>query len=270
MDTPAKRAEFRRLHQAGCFVMPNPWDIGTARYLAQLGFKALASTSSGFAWSLGQADNAVGVEAVLAHLTAIAAAVDLPVNADFEAGYADTPEGVAANVARAVATGISGLSIEDATADPAAPVYPLAVGIARIAAARAAIDASGADVVLTGRAENLIVGRPDLPDTIARLVAYSHAGADCLYAPGLKTAAEVAAVVAAVAPKPVNVLVGAPGFTVAELAGLGVRRISVGGALARTAWGAFAAAAQQIADTGSFAAFAGGARDLNSRFAGEG
>ncbi len=268
-DTAAKRAEFRRLHESGCFVIPNPWDVGSAKYLADLGFKALASTSSGFAWSVGHADNEVGCDAVLAHLASIAAAVDVPVNADFEAGYADTPEELAVNVRRAAATGISGLSIEDSTGNPDAPLFELAEGVRRMKAARAAIDAAGGGVLLTGRAENFIVGRPDLQDTISRLRAYSQAGADCLYAPGLRTAEDIAAVVKAAAPKPVNILMGSPGFSVAELAALGVRRISVGGALARTAWGEFIRAARQIKDEGSFDAFARGAsgRELNGLFA---
>ncbi len=269
IDTAAKRAEFRRLHQSGCFVIPNPWDIGSALYLQHLGFKALASTSSGFAWSVGHADTAVGCDTVLAHLAAISAAVDVPVNADFENGYADTPEGVAANVRRAVATGVSGLSIEDSTGKPDAPLFEIPEAVGRIAAARAAIDATGSGVLLTGRAENFITGRPDLADTIARLLAYSQAGADCLYAPGLRTREDIAAVVKAVAPKPVNFLTMASDLTVADLAGLGVRRISVGGALARTAWGEFMRASKQIAEAGAFDAFdrAASGRELNALFA---
>ncbi len=263
-----KRTAFRELHQSGCFVMPNPWDIGSARYLASLGFKALASTSSGMAWARGQADNRVGCEAVLAHLAELATATDLPLNADFEGGYADTPEGVAANVRRAVATGIAGLSIEDSTGEAAAPLRPIGEAVARIAAARAAIDAAGGGVLLTGRAENFIADRPDLSDTVARLQAYAAAGADCLYAPGLRRANDIAAVVKAVAPKPVNILMGTPLFTVAELTAMGVRRISVGGALARAAWGGFAAAARKIAEHGSFEALAHGTpgRELNNLF----
>jgi 2-methylisocitrate lyase-like PEP mutase family enzyme len=254
-DTAAKCAEFRRLHQAGCFVIPNPWDVGTARYLQHLGFKALASTSCGMAWARGRADNDVGVDDVLAHLREIAGATDLPLNADFEGGYADAPEGVAANVRRAVATGIAGLSIEDSTGKRDQPLYEMALGVARMKAARAAIDEARSGVLLTGRAECFLVGRPDLKETIARLTAYAEAGADCLYAPGIRTAEDIAAIVKAVAPKPVNVLIGGPGLTVAQLADLGVRRVSVGGALARAAWGEFIRAAKEIAEAGSFAAF---------------
>jgi len=269
ITTSDKRAEFRRLHQAGCFVIPNPWDVGSARYLQSLGFKALASTSSGLAWSTGRPDNAVKLEDVLAHLAALAAGTDLPLNADFEGGYARDPAGVAANVARAVAAGIAGLSIEDSTGDKEAPLYELAHAVERIKAARAAIDRVDPTVVLVGRAEGFLVGRTDVGDAIARLVAYAEAGADCLYAPGLRTADEISAVVKAVAPKPVNVLVGGPTFTVAELAALGVRRISVGGAMARTAWGAFMRVAQDIAATGSFAGFASAApfAEINRFFA---
>lgn len=250
------RAQFRKLHEAGCFVIPNPWDVGSARYLRHLGFKALATTSSGYAWSTGRPDNAVGLDDVLAHLAQIAGSVDLPVNADFEAGFADAPEGVAANVKRAVAIGIAGLSIEDATGRPEAPLYDVALAVERIRAARAAIDATGSGVLLTARAECYLVGRPDRAETIHRLQAYAAAGADCLYAPGLRTADDIGAVVAAVAPKPVNLLIGAPGLSVAEAAALGVRRISVGGALARSAWGEFMRAAREIAEQGSFAGFA--------------
>jgi 2-methylisocitrate lyase-like PEP mutase family enzyme len=267
--TAEKRAQFRRLHQSGCFVIPNPWDVGSARYLQSLGFKALATTSSGHAWSTGRPDNAVSVDEVVAHLAAMAAAVDVPVNADFEGGYARDPEGVAANVAKAVASGIAGLSIEDSTDDKAAPLYELPVAVARIRAARAAIDRVDPQVMLVGRAECFLVGRPDLAETIARLTAYAAAGADCLYAPGLRTRDEISAVVKAVAPKPVNVLVGAPTFTQSELAELGVRRISVGGALARTAWGEFMRAAKDIAATGTFGTFKNAAPfpEINGFFA---
>lgn len=247
-----KRASFRRLHQSGCFVLPNPWDVGSARLLAGMGFKALASTSSGYAWSNGRRDNTMSCEMILAHLTTLCAATDLPVNADFEAGFADTPEGVAANVKRAVATGIAGLSIEDSTGDAAMPLFARDEAIARIKAARAAIDASGEDVLLVGRCEGFLVGETDLGKVIDRLLAYADAGADCLYPPGVKKADDIAAVVKAVAPKPVNILMGAPGPGVSELADLGVRRISIGGALARTAWGAFLRAAREIAEHGSF------------------
>jgi len=268
-STSEKRAEFRRLHQSGCFVIPNPWDIGSARYLQGLGFKALATTSSGLAWSTGRPDNAVGVDEVLAHLATVSAVVDLPINADFEGGYAMDPQGVAVNVARAAATGIAGLSIEDSTGDKSAPLYELPVAVERIKAARAAIDRVDSQVMLVGRAECFLVGRPDLAEVVARLSAYAAAGADCLYAPGLRTRDEISAVVKAVAPKPVNVLVGAPTFAVAELAALGVRRISTGGAMARTAWGEFMRAAKDIAATGTFGGFKNAAAypELNGFFA---
>lgn len=251
-----KRATFRQLHTAGCFVIPNPWDIGTTRYLQHLGFKALATTSAGFAFARGVPDAAVARDDMLAHIAEIVAATDLPVNADFEGGYAHEPEGVAESVRLCVETGVAGLSIEDATGDKAKPLYDLDLAVARIKAARAAIDKSGVDVLLTGRAECFLVGRPDLDETIRRLQAYSAAGADCLYAPGLRTPELIAAVVKAAAPKPVNVLMpGALGLTVADLAALGARRISVGGTLARVAWGAFIRAAKAIAGDGRFDAF---------------
>ncbi len=264
----ARRAAFRQLHASGCFVIPNPWDIGSARYLAQLGFKALASTSSGRAWSQGVADGGLSLPAVLAYLRELVAATDLPVNADFESGFADTAEGVAQNVRAAIDTGIAGVSIEDATGKPAQPLMDLPTAVARLRAARAAIDASGQDVLLIGRAENFFVGQPDLADTIRRLQAYAQAGADCLYAPGIDTPEQIAAVVAAVAPKPVNVLVGGPSaLSMAELAALGVRRVSVGGALARAAWGGFERAARALAEQGRFDGFEGAAvgRELNQR-----
>ena len=264
----ARRAAFRQLHASGCFVIPNPWDIGSARYLAQLGFKALASTSSGRAWSQGVADGGLPLPAVLAYLRELVAATDLPVNADFESGFADTAEGVAQNVRAAIDTGIAGVSIEDATGKPAQPLMDLPTAVARLRAARAAIDASGQDVLLIGRAENFFVGQPDLADTIRRLQAYAQAGADCLYAPGIDTPEQIAAVVAAVAPKPVNVLVGGPSaLSMAELAALGVRRVSVGGALARAAWGGFERAARALAEQGRFDGFEGAAvgRELNQR-----
>jgi len=247
-----KRAAFRALHQSGCFVLPNPWDIGSARLLQQMGFKALASTSSGLAWSMGRCDNHVALEEVLAHLTALCAATDLPVNADFEAGFADDPEGVAANVIRAAATGVAGLSIEDSTGRPEAPLYDKGLAVARVAAARAALDAEGSGVLLVGRCEAFLFGNRDVGFVIDRLTAYAEAGAECLYAPGLRTREEIASVVEALAPKPVNVLMGAPGLSVAELADLGARRISTGGALARVAWAGFLRAARAIADDGSF------------------
>jgi 2-methylisocitrate lyase-like PEP mutase family enzyme len=243
---------FHRLHQSGCFVIPNPWDAGSARVLAQLGFPALATTSSGFAWSIGRADNAVTLDDALDHFRAIAESVDLPVNGDFEGGFAIEPAGVAINVTRAVATGIAGVSIEDSTGDAASPLLDFDLSVERIRAARQAIDRSGTRVLLTGRSEGFIVGRPDLQETIRRITAYAEAGADCLYAPGIRAHEDLAAVVKAVAPKPVNVLVGGDFATVAELAGLGVRRISVGGALARAAWTGFLTAATEIAKQGTF------------------
>jgi methylisocitrate lyase len=234
-----------------------------------MGFKALASTSAGFAWSIGRSDNDVSCDDVVAHLKALCEATDLPVNADFEGGFAHDPEGVAANVARGVAAGVAGLSIEDATGDRSVPLYETALAVERIKAARKAIDASGDDVILVGRCEGFLVGQPDLAATIARLTAYAEAGADCLYAPGLRNKEQIAAVVKALAPKPINVLVGAPSFTVAELADLGVRRISVGGALARVAWGGFLRAAREIAETGTFAGLGETASyaELNGLFA---
>lgn len=251
-----KRAAFRKLHAGGCFVIPNPWDIGTTRYLQHLGFKALATTSAGFAFSRGLPDAAVSRDDMLAHIAEIVAATDLPVNADFEGGYAQAPEGVAESVRLCVETGVAGLSIEDSTGDKNEPLYDLDLAVARMKSARAAIDKAGGDVLLTGRAECFLVGRPDLDETVRRLKAYSAAGADCLYAPGIRTPEQIAAVVKAAAPKPVNVLMpGALGITVADLEALGVRRISVGGTLARVAWGAFIRATKEIASDGRFDAF---------------
>lgn len=248
-------AAFHRLHEDGCFVMPNPWDAGSARVLEQLGFPALATTSAGFAWTRGAPDAGVGLEEVLDHLGAVAAAVAVPVNADFEGGYAVDPEGVAAHVSRAVTTGVAGLSIEDSTGDPDRPLHDLGLAVERVRAAREAIDASGTGVLLTGRSEGFVVGRTDLDETLRRLVAYAEAGADCLYAPRLASLEQVAAVVEAVAPKPVNLLVNAPFTTVAEAAAVGVRRISVGGTLARAAWGGWLAAAREMAGAGTFTRF---------------
>jgi 2-methylisocitrate lyase-like PEP mutase family enzyme len=266
---PDRCRVFRRLHQAGCFVIPNPWDIGSARLLARLGFPALATTSSGFAWSLGRPDNGVSLEQALAHYRAIAESVELPVNADLEGGFATEPAEVGANVAAAAGTGIAGLSIEDSTGDPARPLFDFTLAVERIRAARRAIDESGSGVLLTGRSEGFIVGRPDLAETIRRLAAYAEAGAECLYAPGIRSRAEIAAVVEAVAPKPVNVLVGSDFTTVAELAEAGVRRISVGGALARAAWGGFLQAAREVAETGTFGGLARAVpfADINGAFA---
>ena len=269
VDSPAHT--FHQLHQTGCFVLPNPWDVGSARLLAQLGFPALATTSSGYAWSLGRPDNHVTLAEALAHFTAIAGSVAVPVNGDFEGGFAVEPGDVAANVAAAARTGLAGLSVEDSTGNVADPLYPLDLAVERIRASRRAIDATGTGVVLTARSEGFLVGRPDLAATIRRLEEYAAAGADCLYAPGLRSRADIAAVVKAVAPKPVNVLVGGDVATVGELAALGVRRISVGGALARAAWTAFLAAATEIAEHGRFTqlgraiAFA----DLNGMFMSE-
>ena len=248
-------AAFHRLHSSGCFVMPNPWDPGSARALEQLGFPALATTSAGFAWTVGRADNHVTRDQVLPHLQAVVDAVAVPVNADFEGGFAVDPQQVHANVTLAAGTGIAGLSIEDSTGDPAQPLHDFELAVDRIRAARAAIDASRTGIVLTGRSEGFIVGRPDIGETIRRLRAYGEAGADCLYAPRITTVEHIAAVVAAVSPKPVNLLINAPFLTVAEAAELGVRRISVGGTLARTAWAGFLRAAQEIADAGTFSRF---------------
>jgi 2-methylisocitrate lyase-like PEP mutase family enzyme len=245
---------FWQLHESGCFVIPNPWDVGSARLLAQLGFKALATTSSGFAWSLGRQDNHVTLDEALAHFRSIAASVAVPVNADFEGGFAVEPDVVRANVLKATGTGVAGISIEDSTGDAASPLFDFALSVERVRAARAAIDQSGTAIVLTGRSEGFIVGRPDLAETIRRLTAYAEAGADCLYAPGIRTRDEIVALVRAVAPKPVNVLAGGPIATVADLTEMGVRRISVGGALARAAWSGFLAAAREIADRGTFTA----------------
>ena len=253
MTQPGDRSRmFRQLHESGCFIVPNAWDLGSARLLAQLGFRALATTSSGFAWSLGRPDNHVSLEATLVCLRAISQGVEIPVSADFEGGFATAPEGVEANVAAAASTGIAGLSIEDSTGDASSPLFDFSLAVERIHAARRAIEVGGTGIVLTGRSEGFIVGRPDLSETIRRLIAFAEAGADCLYAPGLRSMADIRAVVAAVAPKPVNVLVGSDFATVAELAQAGVRRISVGGALARAAWTGFLQAAKEIAEHGTF------------------
>lgn len=250
---------FHDLHESGCFVMPNPWDLGSARLLEQLGFPALATTSSGFAWSRGLPDNHVPLEVVLQHLREVAAAVNVPVNADFEGGFAVEPEDVGANVTAAANTGMAGLSIEDSTGDKDDPLFEFALSVERIKAARYAVDATGSGVLLTARSEGFIVGRPDLKETIRRLSAYADAGADCLYAPGLHDIEAIRAVVSAVLPKPVNVLVGSDFTTVAELEAAGVRRISTGGALARAAWGGFLKAARQLAAEGTFGGFGGAA-----------
>lgn len=265
----AKRRAFRQLHESGCFVMPNPWDVGSARYLRGLGFKALATTSAGYAWSIGHTDGHLARDTVLDHMRQIVGATDLPVNADFENGFASDPDGVAQSVLRAIDTGVAGLSIEDATGDADQPIFDIDVAVARLKGARRAIDATGGDTLLIGRAENFWIGRPDLEDTVRRLRAYSEAGADVLYAPGIRTREEISTIVAAVAPKPVNLVVSdAGGMTLKEIADLGVRRISVGGALARSAWGGFMRAARAIANEGIFDGFADSAAgsQLNNFF----
>jgi 2-methylisocitrate lyase-like PEP mutase family enzyme len=267
-----KRRTLRHLHDTGCFVIPNPWDIGSARFLQSLGFKALATTSSGFAWSQGRADGALPRETMLAHLREMVAATDVPVSADFQNGFAPDAAGVAESVRLAIETGVAGLSIEDSTGEAAQPLYDLDTAVERMRAARRAIDQAGGEVLLVGRAECFLVGRPHLEETIARLQAYAQAGADCLYAPGIRTREQIAAVVAAVAPKPVNLLVGfASELTMHDIAALGVRRVSVGGALARAAWGGFMRAARLIAEQGKFDGFADAAsgRDLDTFFAGD-
>ena len=260
-DFAVRRDQFRKLHESGCFVIPNPWDPGSARYLRHLGFRALATTSSGLAFSRGLPDSdwAIPREVVLNHIAEIAAAVELPVNADFESGYAHQPEGVADSVRLCVETGVAGLSIEDASGDRAKPLYDLPLAIARIKAARSAIDASGTGVLLTARAECYLVGHPEpLKESIRRLEAYAQAGADVLYAPGVRQRDEIQALVAAVSPKPVNVLMSAnTGLRVADVAAMGVRRISVGSSLARAAWTGFIRAAKAIAAEGSFEGFDG-------------
>jgi 2-methylisocitrate lyase-like PEP mutase family enzyme len=274
--SPAQRSaidSFRKLHSSGCFVVPNPWDPGTALLLQHLGFEALATTSAGFAFTRGLPDEvrAIPLETMLAHIRDIVAATPLPVNADFQSGYADEPEGVAANVALCIATGVAGLSIEDGTGDSASPLYEERLAVERVKAARAAIDESGIPVVLTARCEAWLVGHPD-PARVAleRLAAYAEAGADCLFAPGVRDPQEIAAMVKAASPKPVNVLVSAPSseLSVSRLADLGVRRISVGSALARAGWGAFIRAARTIATAGSFDGLADAAAfsELNGLF----
>jgi methylisocitrate lyase len=260
---------FHDLHRSGCFVIPNPFDAGSARVLAQLGFPALATTSSGFAWSTGRQDNHVTLEEALEHARTIAASVEIPVSADFEGGFARSPDDVARNVRAVSDTGISGLSIEDSTGDPSSPLIDAPLAVERIRAARHAIDESGTGVLLTARSEGFIVGRPDLDETIRRLTAYAEAGADCLYAPGIRGREHIAAVVNAVAPRPVNVLAGSDFTTVAELRVLGVRRISVGGALARAAWTGFLQAATEIAQHGTFSALGRAIpfAEINGRFA---
>jgi 2-methylisocitrate lyase-like PEP mutase family enzyme len=252
-----KRRVFHKLHEAGCFAIPNPWDIGSALILQGLGFKALATTSSGFAWSHGHRDGGMSRDRVLDHLTNMVEATNLPINADFESGYAPDAAGVAESVRLAVETGVAGLSIEDSTGDASRPIYELHTAVARIRAARKAIDKAGGDTLLVGRAECFLHGQPDIGQAIHRLKAYADAGADCLYAPGIRTPEHISAVVACVAPKPVNLLMAWPGdLTMPEIAALGVRRVSVGGALARSAWGGFMRAAKLIAEQGKFDGFA--------------
>ncbi|MEO7085903.1 MAG: isocitrate lyase/phosphoenolpyruvate mutase family protein [Gemmatimonadaceae bacterium] len=255
-DTAVLRARFRELHQSGCFVIPNPWDAGSARLLEQAGFRALASTSAGIAWSMAKRDNGVSLDATLARLREIVDAVDVPVNADFEGGFAIEPNDVATNVAKAIDTGISGLSIEDSTGDASNPLFDFALAVERIRAARRAIDASGSGVFLTARTEGFIVGRPDIDETVRRLSAFAEAGADCLYAPGIQRPEHISTVVRAVSPKPVNVLVGANFTTLADLAELGVRRVSVGGAFARVAFAAMVEAATELSAHGTFGGLA--------------
>lgn len=271
MTEPTQVKAFRALHESGCFVIPNPWDIGSARLLVQLGFPALATTSSGFAWSLGKADNHVTLDEALAHFRALSASVPVPVQADFEGGFAVEPEGVGANVVLACGTGVAAVSIEDSTGDPARPLFDFNLALERIVAAHEAILRSGSGVLLTARSEGFISGRPDLDETVRRLRAFADAGADCLFAPGLRSLDDIRRVVEAVAPKPVNVLVGSDFATVADLAEAGVRRISVGGALARAAWTGFLAAAREIAGSGTFHALTGAVTyaEMNGAFGGE-
>ncbi|HEX3849183.1 MAG TPA: isocitrate lyase/phosphoenolpyruvate mutase family protein [Steroidobacteraceae bacterium] len=264
-----KRRAFHRLHESGCFVIPNPWDVGSARYLQGLGFKALATTSSGFAWSRGHRDGGMSRDRVLEHLAAMVESTDVPINADFEHGFARDAAGVAESVLLAARSGVAGLSIEDSTGDPSRPLFDVDEAVERLRAARKAIDAAGGGTLLVGRAECFLVGRPDIDLAVGRLKAYANAGADCLYAPGIRTPEHIAAVVAAVAPKPVNLLMGWSGnLTLADIAALGVRRVSVGGALARAAWGGFMRAAQLIAEQGRFDEFADAAsgKDLDELF----
>ena len=268
-DSTDRVRVFRQLHEQGCFVIPNPWDIGSARVLAQLGFKALATTSAGFAWSIGRPDHQVTLESTLDHLRTVSRAVEVPVNADFGKGFGVEPRDVADHVSQAASTGIAGLSIEDSTGDASNPLFEFTLAVERIKAARHAIDRGRTGVLLTGRSEGFISGRPDLAETIRRLTAFAEAGADCLYAPGLKTMADIKAVVSAVAPKPVNVLMASDFVTVADLAAAGVRRISVGGALARTAWHGFLAASREIAEQGTFKSLTGtvSGAEINKLFA---
>jgi 2-methylisocitrate lyase-like PEP mutase family enzyme len=266
VTTADKRANFRKMHESGCFILPNPFDVGSAKALQHLGFKALASSSAGFAWTVGKADNRVTVDVVCQHLAALSSAVDIPVNADFEGGFAVEADKVGENVERGVRTGVAGLSIEDSTGDKDKPIYERALAVERIKAARKAIGDSG--TLLVGRCEAYLWGVADLKLVIDRLTAYADAGADCLYAPGLKTREDIAAVVKAVHPKPFNLLIGGSGLSLQEAADLGVRRISVGGSLARAAWGGFMRAAKEMAEKGTFAELGGGysGGELNKMF----
>jgi 2-methylisocitrate lyase-like PEP mutase family enzyme len=268
VTTADKRATFKKMHESGCFVLPNPFDVGSAKALQHLGFKAVASTSAGFAWTIAKADNRVTVDEVCDHLAAISAAVDIPVNADFEGGFAVEPAGVATNVARAVKSGVAGLSIEDSTGDKDKPLFDATLAVERIKAARAAIDKDKSGVLLTGRCEAFLWGVTDLKLVIERLQAYSDAGSDCLYAPGLRTREDIATVVKAVAPKPFNLLIGASGLSLKQAEDLGVRRISVGGSLARNAWAGFMKAAKEMAEQGTFTELANGypGGELNKMF----
>jgi 2-methylisocitrate lyase-like PEP mutase family enzyme len=266
-----KRRSFRALHESGCFVLPNPWDVGSARYLQSLGFKALATTSAGAAWVLGYPDGGLPLDAMLDHCRAIVGATDLPVNADFLTGYASAPEGVAKNVARCIDTGVAGLSIEDATGDKREPLFDFVLAVERIVAARRAVDAAGGGAILVARAECFLTGHPEpLKEAIKRLTAFAEAGADCLYAPGPRTRAEIKAIVDAVAPKPVNILArNLDRLTVADLAELGVRRVSVGGLMARMAWTGLMRSARELAANGTFDGFDGAVSggDINALFA---
>ncbi|MBC7939724.1 MAG: isocitrate lyase/phosphoenolpyruvate mutase family protein [Chitinophagaceae bacterium] len=251
-STADKRHQFQRLHERGCFVIPNPWDLGSALALHSLGFQALATTSAGLAWSLGRPDNGITRELVLAHLHSLVAGTDLPINADFENGFGVDAAGVAESVRLAVDAGVAGLSIEDSTGLAAQPLFDIETAVERLRAARSAIDQAGADTLLVGRAECFFVGQPDIDQTLARIKAYAQAGADCLYAPGIVKREDIVAVVAAAAPKPVNLLL-MPGmaFSLAELAEMGVRRVSVGASLARAAGGGFMQAARALAGEGN-------------------
>ncbi|MGY8666853.1 isocitrate lyase/phosphoenolpyruvate mutase family protein [Bradyrhizobium sp. UFLA05-109] len=266
VTTADKRATFKKLHESGCFILPNPFDVGSAKALQHLGFKAIASSSAGFAWTIGRADNRVTVDDVCQHLAALCSAVDIPVNADFEGGFAVEPDKVAENVERGVRTGVAGLSIEDSTGDKDKPLYDRALAVERVKAARKAIGDSG--TLLVGRCEAYLWGVSDLKPVIDRLTAYADAGADCLYAPGLKTREDISAVVKAVHPRPFNLLIGASGLSLQEAADLGVRRISVGGSLARAAWGGFMRAAKEMAEKGTFAELGSGypGGELNKLF----